>query len=118
MAEFHIVPRRPEPALRADALGETDNPLPMFDEGFDFCLGGRKYYVNVRVGAELRCSDRLAEEGQVRVSGIAFLYLVICSGAIMLFGTLCLFYLLKSGLGINLFAEDSVLHPLFEMIRG
>ena len=118
MAEFHIVPRRSEPAMRADALEGTDNPLPMFDEGFGFCMGRRKYYVNVRVGAELRSSDRLAEEGQVRVSGIAFLYLVICSGAIMLFGTLCLLYLLKSGMGINLSAEDSVLHPLLEMVHG
>jgi len=72
----------------------------MFDEGFGFCMGRRKYYVNVRV------------------SGIAFLYLVICSGAIMLFGTLCLLYLLKSGMGINLSAEDSVLHPLLEMVHG
>ena len=118
MAEFHLVPSRSEPAMRADATKSADSPLPMFDEGFGFCLGGRKCYLNVRVGVELRSSDRLSQEGQVRVSGIAFLYLVICSGAIMLFGTLCLLYLLKSGMGINLSSGDSVLHPLFELLRG
>ena len=88
----------------------------MFSEGFGIYLGARKFYLNVRVGVETRSSERLAQEGQVRVSGVAFLYLVICSGAIMLFGTLCLLYLLKSALGIDLTPGHSVLHPLMELI--
>ena len=63
MPEFHLVASRSEPAMRADATKSADSPLPMFDEGFGFCLGGRKCYLNVRVGVELRSSDRLSQEG-------------------------------------------------------
>lgn len=86
---------------------------PLFDEQFGIRFGLRRYYVNVRIGSELRAKERVKLEGQVRVSGVAFMYCVICSGAIMLFGTLCLLYLMKSGMGINLTDGDSLLHPLF-----
>jgi hypothetical protein len=52
------------------------------------------------------------------VSGAAFFYCLICSGAIMLFGTLCILYMLKLGLRVDLSAGYSVLHPLFEMAGG
>ena len=95
-----------------------DMSAALFDERFGMRFGQRTYYINVRIGSELRSSKRLASEGQVRVSGVAFLYCVICSGAIMLFGTLCILYLLKSGLGLDLSDGQSVLHPLFEMAGG
>ena len=97
---------------------EQDNQPAIFDEQFGIRLGGRSYYINLRIGSELRAGRRLAAEGQVRVSGVAFLYCVICSGAIMMFGTLCLLYLLKSGLGLDFSDHDSILHPLFEMMIG
>ncbi|MFT5509891.1 MAG: hypothetical protein ACI89J_002982 [Hyphomicrobiaceae bacterium] len=101
------------------ALQEGDDyQPPMFDEQFGIRLGGRSYYINLRIGTEMRTRRRRAAEGQVRVSGVAFLYCVICSGAIMLFGTLCLLYLLKSGMGLNIWDEDSVLHPFFELMMG
>jgi len=93
-------------------------PGALFDERFGLRLGRRTYYINVRIGSELRSSTRRATEGQVRVSGAAFLYCVICSGAIMLFGTLCILYLLKSGLGVEMSDGHSVLHPLFEIVSG
>lgn len=97
---------------------EQDNQPAIFDEQFGIRLGGRSYYINLRIGSELRAGRRLAAEGQVRVSGVAFLYCVICSGAIMMFCTLCLLYLLKSGLGLDFSDHDSILHPLFEMMIG
>lgn len=101
------------------ALQEGDDyQPPMFDEQFGIRLGGRSYYINLRIGTEMRTRRRRVAEGQVRVSGVAFLYCVICSGAIMLFGTLCLLYLLKSGMGLNIWDEDSVLHPFFELMIG
>jgi hypothetical protein len=105
-------PRRPE---ATDAQPPADAPTAVFDERFGMRLGQRSYYVNVRIGCEQRSCERRAREGQVRVSGVAFFYCVVCSGAIMLFGTLCILYLIKSGLGIDLSDGHSVLHPLFEL---
>ena len=116
MPDFRLVPAKPDPSERRTPPDRVVGAVPIFSEGFGISLGGRKYYLNVRVGVETRSRERLAEEGQVRVSGVAFLYLVICSGAIMLFGTLCLLYLLKSALGIDLTPGHSVLHPLMELI--
>lgn len=118
MPQPRRVSRPSHPPLHVVQDNSVDTTAAMFDEGFGLSLGGRRYYINVRVGAEQRGNERLAAEGQVRVSGIAFLYLVISSGAIMLFGTLCLLYLIKSALGIDLSSGDSFLHPLFEVMRG
>jgi len=102
----------------------TDPPVggepaaALFNEQFSLSLWRRRYYINLRIGAELRADERRLAEGQVRVSGIAFFYCVICSAAIMLFGTICLIYLLKSAMGINLFDDQSFLHPLFESFGG
>ncbi len=116
MREVQLDPRRPAPSERSVAPGLANGSAPVFSEGFGICLGGRKFYLNVRVGVESRSRERLAQEGQVRVSGVAFLYLLVCSGAIMLFGTLCMLYMVKSGLGIDLSMGESVLHPLYELI--
>ena len=118
MPQPHRVSSPSPPPLSIVEDNSVDTTAAMFDEGFGLNLGGRRFYVNVRIGLEQRASERLAAEGQVRVSGVAFLYLVICSGAIMLFGTLCLLYLIKSALGIDLSSGDSFLHPLFEVMRG
>jgi hypothetical protein len=91
---------------------------PAFNEQFGIRIGRKTYYVNLRIGTESRSPERLAGEGQVRVNGLAFLYCVVCTGAIMLFGTLCLIYLIKSGMGINLTDGDSILHPLFAVATG
>jgi hypothetical protein len=101
------------PQLATDA----DNG-PAFNEQFGIRIGRTTYYINLRIGTESRAPERLAQEGQVRVNGLAFLYCVICSGAIMLFGTLCIIYLMKSGMGINLSDGNSVLHPIYEMAGG
>lgn len=118
MREFQLVTDTSEPSRKGTPRDCVGGAAPLFNEGFGICLGGRKYYLNVRVGVEARSRERLADEGQVRVSGVAFLYLVICSGAIMLFGTLCLLYLLKSALGIDFSPDHSILHPLMDLIGG
>ena len=110
-ATHHTEPDGTEPPTGGTAAA-------VFDERFNLGFRGRTYYINLRIGAELRGKERRAAEGQVRVSGFAFFYCLICSGAIMLFGTLCLIYLLKSAMGINLFEGDSFLHPLFDAIGG
>lgn len=113
MSDLRLVntPSTPDPGGN-DGDGEV--PASAFDERFGISLFGRTYYINVRIGSELRAPERLAAEGQVRVSGVAFLYCLVCSAAIMLFGTLALVYLMKSGMGINFTDGHSFLHPLFE----
>ena len=110
MSELRLVEPAPEgtPGANSTAL----------DEFFTISLFGRTYYLRVCIGTEQRSQQRLAAEGHVRVSGLAFIYCVICTGAIMLFGTLCLVYLLKSGMGINLSDAQSVFHPLYELVVG
>lgn len=104
----------PPPAL----IGERKDLEPVFDKQFGIRLGGRSYYINLRIGSELRTPRRVEAEGQVPVSGVALVYCVLVSAAIMLFGMLCMLYLLKSGMGIDLWDADSPLHPLFEMFAG
>ena len=122
MTKLRLVIQEPEEKAGTPvAPGDGDGggacaQQPIFDERFGMSLFGRTYYINLRIGAELRASERRAAEGQVRVSGLAFFYCVICSGAIMLFGTLSLLYLLKSGMGIDLSASPSLLHPLYDLL--
>lgn len=133
MRDFDYQPTLPWPAAKpvrllppplpgsAPLIAEKGSRTPAkaaFDENFGISLFGRTYYINIRIGSEHRSQIRRLSDGQIRVSGIAFLYTVICSAAIMLFGTLCLIYLLKSGLGINLASEPSALHPLYAIMSG
>ena len=97
---------------------EFETEPPYFDERFGISLFGRSYYINLRIGAELRSKERRKVDGQVRISGVAFFYCLICTAAIMLFGTLCILYLLKSGAGINLSDGQSILHPLYAIATG
>jgi hypothetical protein len=121
MRKLRLVTDSSSKTQTAEASAETAQMLPSDDVSaalFDERFGQRTYYINIRIGSELRSTERLASEGQVRVSGAAFFYCLICSGAIMLFGTLCILYLLKSGLGGELSDGYSVLHPLFAMAGG
>ena len=88
---------------------------PTFDEQFGIRFGLKRYYINLRVGTEQRSNTRVQSEGQVSVSGIPVLYCVFGGGFMMLFGALCMLYLLKSGTGIDLSDGHSIFHPLFAL---
>lgn len=93
MGQLYLISEAPaQPVLPS----EQEPPEPpgfrpsRCDECFNLNVFGRTYFINVRIGTEMRSAERRASEGQVRVSGPAFLYCLACSAALMLFGTICL----------------------------
>lgn len=105
--------RPPPDGAEAQALDAT----PIVDWRIGIRLPGRRYYLNIRIGRERRTLERLAGEGQVRMPVGAVAYGVAATAFFFAFGVLCFLYLLKSVAGIDLFAEHSPLHPLFELVR-
>jgi hypothetical protein len=119
MAQLQLLPEPiSSPGHDEQMVPSADMNVPLFDERFGLRLGRRTFYINVRIGTELRAKERLDADGHVHLSTIAFLYCVVCSGALMLFGSLCILYLLKSGLGINLSDGQSLLHPLYALFEA
>ncbi len=102
-----------EPTAEHAAEASDSAPPPIVDWRFGLRIFRARYYLNVRLGQERRSSQRLEEEGQVRLPVVATAYLSVFSVFFWLFGIVCSLYLLKSLAGINLFTHNSLLHPIY-----
>ena len=88
---------------------------PFINWKFGIRLPGRMLYLDVRIGSEQRSPKRLRLDGQVLLPVAAALYATAGIALCSLFGLLCFLYLLKSMAGINLFAGNSPLHPIYAL---
>jgi hypothetical protein len=76
-----------------------------------------RFYVNFAAGREQRNPRRLADEGLTSPSRLAAFYGLVAIALLgyCLFGIFCFLYLLKSALNINVFAGQSLFHPLYAL---
>ncbi len=80
---------------------------------------GRRYYVTLLFGKERRDLARLHQEGQLSLSRIYVVYLILALAGLVLMSALMLFalYLAKSTLGMDVFEGPSEFHEILEMIK-
>lgn len=82
-------------------------------------LFGKPFYVALFAGAEKRCPNRVKDAGEKRwllrlmMDAALFGWAILCSVALVLGFTVVGIYLLKSGMGIDLFEDHFILHGLF-----
>lgn len=96
------------------ALDDIPTTSHLIDLRASVPLVWRRYYVRLMVGRERRSRARLAAEGQLAVlPSLAVLGLLASVLIATLIGFAVLAYLLKSALGINLFAQPSALHTYY-----
>ncbi len=114
------MPIRPEttealapPRMADDAPSSSRKHSPSREWRFGFNAGGSRFYLNVRLGIERRTLSRLTHDGQ-RHLPLGAIASTLAGGAFFVaFGLICFLYLVKSLLGIDLFAGNSPLHALF-----
>ena len=80
---------------------------------------GRRYYVTLLFGKERRDLARLHQEGQLSLSRIYVVYLILALAGLVLLSALILFalYLAKSTLGMDVFEGPSEFHEILDMMR-
>ena len=74
-----------------------------------------RYYVSVVIGREARSRQRVAGEGQTRLSRTIIACVTLLTLA---FGLFCGLYLIKSFSGINVLPGPSPLHALYALFHG
>ena len=82
-------------------------------------LFGQRFYVALFAGIEKRCPKRVADAGERRwllrlvMDAALFGWAMLCAVCFLLGFAVVAAYLLKSGLGIDLFEDHFVLHGVF-----
>lgn len=73
------------------------------------------YFFNIRWGKERRSKERLAREGNGSKEKVSIFYTLLIWNILSLIGlgTMVILYLVKSKMGIDLFASKSFLHDMF-----
>ena len=79
---------------------------------------GRRHFVRFVTGIERRNSNRLRVEMQTQPLRIAAIYWAITAFFFgnMAFSLICMLYLVKCWLGINILQTNSLFHPLYLLI--
>lgn len=76
-----------------------------------------RYYVTLLVGRERRSAERLRAERQTHWTRQVAVYALLASVLLALAtGYLVILYVIKCGLGINVFSGSSPLHFIYELV--
>ncbi|HEX4894577.1 MAG TPA: hypothetical protein VFV47_14945 [Hyphomicrobiaceae bacterium] len=76
-----------------------------------------RYYVTLLVGRERRSAERLRAERQTHWTRQVAVYALLASILLALAtGYLVILYVIKCGLGINVFSGSSPLHFIYELV--
>ena len=82
-------------------------------------LFGRRFYISIFFGAEKRTDQRLTQEGRKKsflgllMMALTLVWVIFWATVVIIGFCVVALYLLKSAVGINLFEQDSFLHPYF-----
>ncbi len=80
---------------------------------------GRRFYISIFFGTERRADARLEQEGRKKsflnllMMGLTITWVIFWITVVIIGFAVVALYLLKSAAGINLFEQDSFLHPFF-----